>query len=92
MNILRPMGNTTQGMIKYEAWLLPQQSLRNKGENLMRKRKVLQAIKYSSLNSFKYQSTHFWFHSIKEKGNEKNNFNKTSLKGRNRKMARCRCF
>ena len=37
----------------------------------MRKRKVLQAIKYSSLNSFKYQSTHFWFHSIKEKSNEK---------------------
>ena len=37
----------------------------------MRKRKVLQAIKYSSLNSFKYHSTHFWFHSIKEKSNEK---------------------
>ena len=71
MNLLCPMGNTTQGMIKYEAWLLPQQSLWNKGENLMRKRKVLQAIKYSSLNSFKYQSTHFWFHSIKEKSNEK---------------------
>ena len=24
MNLLCPMGNTTQGMIKYEAWLLPQ--------------------------------------------------------------------
>ena len=23
MDLLRPMGNTTPGMIKYEAWLLP---------------------------------------------------------------------
>ena len=71
VNHLFPMGNTIQRMIKYETWFLPQQFLWNKGENLMRKRKVLQAIKYSSLNSFKYQRTHFWFYSIREKGNEK---------------------
>ena len=71
VNHLFPMGNTMQRMIKYEAWLLPQELLWNKGENLMRKRKVLQAIKYSSLNSFKYQRIHFWFYSINEKRNEK---------------------
>ena len=37
----------------------------------MRKRKVLQAIKYSSLNSFKYKRIQFGFYSINEKRNEK---------------------